>query len=83
MSNMLQTDSAVKAKVITPSDSTDLADGPTRALLIGTAGNLKVTMRNDLDANALILPVVAGYNPISVRRVWSASQSAVTVIGLW
>jgi hypothetical protein len=69
---------ATDAFGITLSDSINLAVKP-RALLVGVAGNLKVTMAS---GSIVILPVPAGYNPIRVTRVWSTGSTATGIFGL-
>lgn len=71
-------DPATDAFAITPSDSVDLSVVP-RALLIGVAGNVKVTT---LGGTSLVLPLPAGYNPIRVTRVWAASLTASGIYGI-
>ena len=52
---------------ISTSDSQDLPY-ITRALLLGVAGNVKVTyMNGDIDT----VPLQAGFNPLQVVRVWT------------
>lgn len=70
---------ASAAEAITPNDSADLTT-TTRALLIASAGNLKVTMKG---GQTVTLPVVAGYNPLRVVRVWAASKTCGDVFALW
>ncbi len=64
---------------VTPADDTDLGYA-TRALLVATAGNLKVTT---VGGEAVTIPVVAGYNPLRVVRVWAASKTCGDVFALW
>lgn len=70
---------ASSAEAITPNDSADLTTIP-RALLIASAGNLKVTMKG---GQTVTLPVVAGYNPLRVVRVWAASKTCGDVFAIW
>lgn len=67
------------AAAVTPNDSTDLTN-TSRALLIATAGELKVTMKG---GDEITLPVVAGYNPIRVSRVWAAGKTCGDVFAIW
>lgn len=64
---------------ITPNDSADLTTA-TRALLIGVEGNVKITTAG---AETVIVPVVKGYNPLRVVRVWSTSTTATGIFGLY
>lgn len=53
--------------LVTKSDTTDLPDGPCRALLVGTAGTANL---NDVRGNSTTnVPLQQGYNPLRVRRV--------------
>ena len=70
---------ASSAEAITPNDSADLTTIP-RALLIASAGNLKVTMKG---GQTVTLPVVAGYNRLRVVRVWAASMTCGDVFAIW
>lgn len=70
---------ASHAAAVTPSDSANLTAIP-RALLIASAGNLKVTMAG---GEVVTLPVTAGYNPLRVLRVWSASKTCGDVVAIW
>jgi hypothetical protein len=54
---------------------------PARALWVGTAGNLKVTM---LDGSTATFNNAFGFMPIAVKRVWSTGSSALTdVLGVY
>ena len=68
----------VDAFTITPDDNADLSIVP-RCLLIGTAGDVKVTT---LVGTVIILPLPAGYNPGRVKRVWATGTTASGVYGL-
>ena len=70
---------AVKATAVTASDVTVLA--PTRALYIGTAGNLNVTMADG--AAALLTNVGSGIFPISVTKVLSTSTTATGILAMY
>jgi len=74
-------DPATNAVVVTPSDSTDLTN-VSRALYVGTTGNIKVTMQDS--GTVLFTAVPAGaVLPIRVTRVWSTTTTASTIICLW
>ncbi len=77
----LTSDPATNAVVVTPSDSTDLTN-VSRALYVGTTGNLKVTLQDS--GTVLFTAVPAGVVlPIRVTRVWSTTTTASTIIALW
>jgi hypothetical protein len=64
---------------IEPDDNTDLKVKP-RALLIGTAGSLRVkSSRGTIET----LPVPVGYNPIRPVRVYATGTSASGIFGLY
>ena len=72
---------ATNAVVVSPNDSTDLTY-VTRAVYVGTTGNLKVTMSDS--GTVLFTGVVAGSTlPIRVSRIWSTTTTASTIIALW
>jgi hypothetical protein len=73
-------DSCAKiATAITPADS-DLA-AASRALYIGTSGNLRVTTTSGNDVT--FANVASGtILPVSVNRVWATSTTASNIIGL-
>jgi hypothetical protein len=70
---------ATSAVAITPADS-DLA-AASRALYIGTSGNLRVTTTSGNDVT--FTNVSSGtILPVSVKRVWATSTTASNIIGL-
>lgn len=54
---------------------------PTRAVLVGVAGNL--TCRFAEQGNVVTIPVIAGYNPIQVDRIDTAGTTATGLFRLW
>ena len=64
---------------ITPNDATDLPR-KTKAIMVGTAGNLRVTMAN---GNVVTWPSLAAglLHPIQAIKVWSTGTTAVTIVG--
>lgn len=69
---------AFRGAAVTPSDSTVLAN--TRALYIGTGGNLTVTM---VDGNDVVFSnVAAGIFPIQVTKV-KAATTASNIVALY
>jgi hypothetical protein len=65
---------------VTPSDGTDLAY-ISRWLIIGVAGNIKVTP--PLGAAAVTIAVPAGVIPIQAARVWSTGTTATGIVALY
>ncbi|MFC5067809.1 spike base protein, RCAP_Rcc01079 family [Flaviflagellibacter deserti] len=58
---------AAKSYVPVTKADADLADGPCRGLLVGTAGT--ANLREADGTERANVPLVAGYNPLVVRRV--------------
>ena len=61
--------------VVTHSDTVDLPE-VSRSLYVGVAGNVKVTMRS---GRVVTWPLIAGWHPISVSRVWSTGTTATGI----
>lgn len=72
---------AVGGGPITPDDSTDLAKS-TRGLMVGVAGDVKVTT---YDGSVMTLPaLVAGIiHPIAVVRVWATGTTATSIKAIY
>ena len=68
------------SEIVTPDDATDLT-WATRALYVGTSGNVQVTM---LSGETVTLQAVqAGVlYPLRVTRVWATGTTAANIIGL-
>lgn len=66
---------------VTPSDSADLADAAV-ALIIGTAGSLKITTLEGVDRTYPGVP--AGVFPVACRRVWATpgGTAATNIVAL-
>jgi hypothetical protein len=67
------------AAAVVPSDATVLA--PTRALWIGSIGNLTVTMAGD-GATVTFLNLPVGIFPIQVTKVLAAT-TAGAIVAMW
>ena len=68
------------AAVVTPNDSTDLA-APSRLLIVGGSGDLRVTMVGGETVTIPSMP--AGAFPLAVKRVFSASTTATDITAIW
>lgn len=70
------------AVAIVPADGADLTISPSRALFVGTAGNVNVdTAQGD---TVLFKNVPAGsILPVSVRRVRSTNTTAADIVALY
>lgn len=62
----------------TASDSADLAYN-TRALVVGVAGNVKLT---DPDGNTDTFALPSGVIPIRAQRIWSTGTTATGLVGI-
>lgn len=75
------TSPADNATAVTPSDSTDLAFN-SRALYVGGAGNLVVTMAGGGDVTFTAVPA-GSILPIRVSRVKSTNTTATSIVNLY
>jgi hypothetical protein len=71
---------ARKAAALTPNDAADLAT-ETRALYVGTGGNLSVILSGDTAA-VTFTNVAAGYHPLRVKRLRATGTTATGIVGL-
>jgi hypothetical protein len=68
------------AATVTPDDANDLAD-TTRALFVGTGGNLRVTL---VSGDIVTFPNAgAGWHPLRVNRIWSTGTTATDIVGCY
>ncbi len=74
---------AVRAQVLTPSDSTNIT-GFTRGLMVSTAVDVRVTLTEMADGTHVTLPSLAAgvIHPLRVKRLWATGTGAATIIGL-
>ncbi|HEX5305756.1 MAG TPA: hypothetical protein VFW82_06715 [Dyella sp.] len=72
---------ATDAAAITPSDTTDLTN-TTRAIYVGTGGDLKVKMRGGQTVTFKAVPQGSTL-PLRVLRVLSTGTTAADLVGLW
>lgn len=68
-------------EAVTPSDTDDLAAGPTRALYVGGAGSVAVMDRTG--AVVAIESAACQYHPIRVARVLSSGTTATGIVALY
>ena len=71
---------ATHAAEITPDNDEDLAF-PTRAIYVGTSGDLKVTMTEGETVTLANCP--AGIIPLRVKRIFATGTAASDIVGLW
>lgn len=75
------TSPGTKIVAVTPSNTTDLPDGPCRCLCVGTAGVADIV---DGEGNAVSgYPLQAGYNPIRVTRIKSSNLAAANIFAIY
>lgn len=72
---------AYHAYSITPTDSTDISPH-SRALYIGTGGNLTVTLVEDTTSVQFVNVPNGTFMPIQVAIVWNTGTTASDIIGL-
>jgi len=71
-------DPVQSASSVTPDDATDLVD-TTRAVFVGTGGNLRVTL---VSGDIVTFPNAgAGWHPLRVVRVWATGTTATDIVG--
>jgi hypothetical protein len=74
--------SARFAGAVTPSDGTDLSY-VTRAVFVGTGGNLEVNMAGN-DTTVVLTGVPDGaFLPISVSRILDGNTTASNIVAFW
>lgn len=73
------------ARAITPSDSTALALGPTRAVYNGSASTcaLAVTLADDTAAVTLANVASGAFLPIRAKLVMATNTTCTGIVGLW
>ena len=80
MTSPTDTSSAKSSIPVTPSNTVDLAAGPTRALWVGGAGNVDV-ITADGTADTIYGVQAGTLLPLSVRRV--KATSTATLMSAW
>ena len=71
---------ARNAAAVTPNDSTDLTY-TTRALYVGTAGDVKVDMKGT--GTAVTFVGATGWMPIRVTKVYDTDTDAEDIVAIW
>lgn len=65
------------------SDTLDLTAGPVLAIQLPVAGTIKVTMMNDVLADAVTLTTLpAGLHKLAIRQLWANPAPQAGIIGL-
>lgn len=74
---------AKNAFAVTPNNSTDLAVS-SRAIYVGGAGNMQVSMVGDGANTVIFTAIPAGsYLPLRVARVWAGNTTATSIVALY
>jgi len=73
--------SAAGSRTVTPSDST-VYDPPSRAVYVGTTGDLAVRMAGD-QSTPTFTGVPAGFHPLCVDKVLSTGTAASNIVLLF
>lgn len=77
--NRHTTAGSYRALTVTPSDSTNLET--TRAIYVGTTGNLAVTMA---DGQVVTFTAAAvGYHPLQVTKIMATNTTAGSLLALY
>ena len=74
--------SITSAVIVTPSDTADLAAGPTKGIYVGGAGNVVAILADGTTATFIAL-TVGVVHPISVKRVKATSTTATPILALY
>jgi hypothetical protein len=72
----------IKAVSVTPNDTTDLVNGVTRGIFIGTAGTIVLTMADGNDITFTGLSA-GGIHLISAKRVKATGTTATNIVALY
>lgn len=72
-----------KLRAVTPSDTADLADGITRAIYVGGAGNVAVIGADDDTPVTFTAPPVGTKLEIRVRRIMATNTTATLLIAMF
>ena len=85
-----KTKSGENALAATPSDTVGIFDaiggGPTRALYVGSGGDISVEMAGDnlVEKTVVFIAVLTGtILPIAITRVNSALTTATSLVAIW
>lgn len=79
----------IGATAVTPADGADLTPSagparPTRGLIVGGAGTLKVTMADGSVVTITVPAAVIGFaQNFAVVRVWATGTTATLITALW
>jgi hypothetical protein len=73
--------SAAHVEAVTPSDSTDLTR-ISKAIWVGTGGNIQVTTLDMADGTSTIIPGVQNGTLLHIhaKRIWAASTTASGIV---
>ena len=70
-----------RIRTVIPADDAPLADGQTRALLVGVGGSVAV---EDATGEVVVIESAASqYHPVAVRRVLASGTTAASILALY
>lgn len=75
------TAAAQGAAAVTPSNTVDLANGPTRALWVGGAGDISLDFAQGDTVTLVGVPV--GLLPVSAKRIRVTGTTATNIVALY
>lgn len=77
----VDTGAATNAVAVTPSDSTNLANGDCRAIYVGVSGDITLDTPNQ--TSVLFKAVPVGILPVVTRRVRATGTTATNLVALY
>jgi len=71
------------ARAVVPSDSSNLPDGPCRAIWVGVSGDVEVILAGD--SSAIVFGSVPANTiiPLACRRILDTNTTATTILALY
>lgn len=74
---------ARRARVVAPSDSTDLPEGPARAIWVGATGDIALVLLDDTDPVIFTVASAPALIPFLVKRVRATGTTATAIRALY
>lgn len=69
---------------VTASDTVDIATGPTRGILVKTAGDYVLILADDGTSQVTVNLAAGVVHPIRVKRVYSTGSASTSgIVGFW
>lgn len=70
------------ARAVTPNDAADLPNGTARAIYVGVAGDVTMTLARD-GAQVLFKSMAVGLHPLRAKRIWAAGTTATDIVAIY